>query len=181
WLRSGHPGDDAPPRILSEGFAEKLGDLCDALRLAAPESAEAGNAGLGWLAATAWAAYASASDVPAGTHLHPGVEAAAKWLSEHAHKPDANDLDGLARRVHLSRPHLSRLFAEQTGQSLSGFRRAKRVQRFLALVGRGGRRNLTEAAYAAGFASYSQCFRAVREVTGKSPRDCRASARRTSG
>ncbi|MEM0913014.1 MAG: AraC family transcriptional regulator [Planctomycetota bacterium] len=128
------------------------------------------NAGIAWAAAAMWSAYLDAPDLPAGSHLHPAVDEALAWLSRHAHTPEADDLDALAHRCHVSRSHLSRLFRQQTGRTLTDFRNARRVDRFARLVGRGGKTSLTQAAYAAGFGSYAQAFRVIRAVTGRSPR-----------
>ena len=129
------------------------------------------SAGLAFLAAEAWRAFEAAPDRPAGSHLHPAVAAAVDFLAEHAHEPAADDLDALADRVHLSRPHLSRLFRRQVGQSLTEFRNRQRVRHLRRLVGRGGGVSLTEAAYASGFGSYTQCFRVVKQLTGSSPKE----------
>ena len=85
--------------------------------------------------------------------------------------PAADDFDALAAACHVSRPHLSRLFRDQLGQSLTEYRNRQRADRFARLVGRGGRLNLTQAAFAAGFGSYAQAFRVVKQLTGQSPRE----------
>lgn len=165
WLRGTMP--DAPPmRVLSETKTRHIAGLCNQLAGEAMETARC-NAGVAWLMAECWDAYRTAEDLPIGSHLHPGVERAARLLVDH---PQLDDFDDLARRCNLSRPHLSRLFQKQVGCSLTDFRNRQRVRRFTELLGRGGRMNLTEAAYAAGFGSYTQCFRVVRRITGTSPR-----------
>ncbi|MEM1097162.1 MAG: AraC family transcriptional regulator [Planctomycetota bacterium] len=169
WLRTGRPSSSSP-RVVAEGPSRRLQDLCEALRCEAMGPA-ASSAALGYLASSAWRAYGEAKDVPQGTHLHPSVEFAAHWLADHAHRPEANDLEALAQKAGVSRSHLSRMFADQTGRTITSYRRDQRVRRMLALIGRGGRHSLTEAAYAAGFGSYAQAYRAVRESTGLGLRD----------
>ena len=175
WLREGRP-HGAGHRVLSEASASGLAGLCRRVAGAGrspkaegdAERSAAESAGLAWLAAEAWSAYADADDVPAGSHLHPAVERAARLLHD---DPSRDDLDALAAACHVSRPHLSRLFREQTGQSLTDYRNRQRADRFARLVGRGGRMTLTQAAYAAGFGSYPQAFRVVKRLTGRSPRE----------
>ncbi|MEM6332283.1 MAG: AraC family transcriptional regulator [Planctomycetota bacterium] len=146
-----------------------LQSICSTLRCEDMGDAASASA-FGYLASSAWRAYRAAKDVPEGTHLHPAVEFVAQWLADHAHKPEADDLDALARKTGISRPHLSRLFAEQTGRTITAYRQDQRVRRMLSLIGRGGRHSLTEAAYAAGFGSYAQAYRSVRNSTGTGPR-----------
>lgn len=186
WLRArAGTGGAIPPqhRCVSEATTRHLESLCEALQRGdADDPAQADQethasmsdahhaAGLTFLLAEAWRAFTAAEDRPEGTHLHPAIQRAVEWLTDHAHTPAADDLDALAKRCGFSRPHLSRRFAEQTGQSLTEFRNRQRVERFKALVGRGGRYNLTEAAYAAGFGSYAQAFRVIKSQTGAGPR-----------
>ena len=175
WLRNGRP-DGVGHRVLSEASALALARLCGKVSGAAGAAGDVDNtgraaaeaAGLAWLAAEAWSAYTDADDVPAGSHLHPAVERATRLLHD---DPSRDDLHALAAACHVSRPHLSRLFREQLGQSLTDYRNRQRADRFAQLVGRGGRFNLTEAAYAAGFGSYAQAFRVVKRLTGRSPRE----------
>ncbi|MEM6458911.1 MAG: helix-turn-helix domain-containing protein, partial [Planctomycetota bacterium] len=182
WLS----GDDAPAgplhRVLGEAAAEGLAAQCAALASArwAQEPADGRgpahfDAGLVWLAAEAWRAYAAAADRPEGSHLHPAVQRALEELDRGEHgdprEPSPLDLDAIARRCHVSRPHLSRLFHRETGMTLTEFRTRRRVERFLAALGRGRSVTLTQAAYAAGFGSYTQAFRSVKAVTGLGPRE----------
>ena len=180
WMDPDRPPPPPQHRLVGEAAARQLATLCrrledppdpsppggDAPRLAPQHHA----AGLAYLTAEAWAAFLAAPDRPAGSHLHPAVQTAVTWLADHAHTPDADDLDALAQRCHVSRPHLSRLFKQQTGQTLTDFRNRRRADRFAALLGRGGRLTATQAAYAAGFGSYAQAYRVVKQLTGRSPR-----------
>lgn len=127
-------------------------------------------AGLSWLLSECWRAYRSSRGAPTGARLHPAVEAAARWLHDHADDAAADDLPALARRCGLSRPWLSRLFHEQLGESLTDYRNRQRLYRFRELLADPQDFSTTNAALAAGFGSYTQCFRVVREHTGLSPR-----------
>jgi AraC-like DNA-binding protein len=171
WLS--HDSATGPfSRVLSESAALGLRGLLDRLGGNPQDGTlEAGHesAGLAWLLREAWAAFAQARDSPQGTHLHPAVERACRWLCEHAADPLADDLEHLAKRAGCSRPWLSRLFKQQLGMSLTEFRQRQRLRLFIERIGRGNRFSLTEAAYAAGFGCYSQCFRAFRQSMGCSP------------
>ena len=179
WLDGKKPGGPGH-RVVSEASAADLSGLCQKVAAlgrpvnsssaehpAGGKEAAAEGAGLAWLAAEAWAAFTDADDAPTGSHLHPAVERAARLLHD---DPSRDDLDALASVCHISRPHLSRLFREQLGQSLTDYRNRQRADRFAQLVGRGGRMTLTQAAFAAGFGSYPQAFRVVKRLTGQSPR-----------
>ncbi len=76
----------------------------------------------------------------------------------------------LARRAGLGPEALSRKFAGELGISLPEYRNRLRVGRFLRAID-DGQTNLLGAALVAGFGSYSQCHRVLREQTGDSPSD----------
>jgi AraC-like DNA-binding protein len=81
-------------------------------------------------------------------------------------------LDGgaLAKRVGVSAGKLARDFKTEMGLSLVEYRNRLRLERFLALVDRGGG-NLLEAALDAGFGSYAQFHRVFRAMLGTTPRE----------
>ncbi|HVX43532.1 MAG TPA: AraC family transcriptional regulator [Mycobacteriales bacterium] len=148
--------------------AISLGALCE--RLADPAvTAARHRLGLSWLLSECVQAHQDADGGPAGTRLHPAVQAAARWLHDHAAEPEAGDLHALAQRCGISRPWLSRTFHEQLGESLTEYRNRQRFYRFRELLA--GGMSATDAALAAGFGSYAQCFRVVRGLTGRSPRE----------
>ncbi len=157
------------PRLLTEPQATALDALARRLIDSNDQTADTPQhrLGLNYLAGECLAAAVTAQDLPAGSHLHPAVEQAARLLHD---DPAIDDLDVLADRCHVSRPHLSRLFRQQLGLTLTDYRNRRRVNRFTELLGRGGRTPCTQAAYAAGFGSYTQAYRAVRQLHGKSPR-----------
>jgi AraC-like DNA-binding protein len=131
------------------------------------------NTGLAYLLSFAWRAFLDSDDVVEGVDLHPAVETVARILRA---DPDAGDLAALARAAHLSSSHLSRIFKEQTGVSISWFRNQQRLQRFLRLYGKGQRTTALTAALEAGFGSYAQFYRVFREQTGRSPSALRTAA-----
>lgn len=121
--------------------------------------------GLAWWLVRAFGywndAWASASQT-----LHPAVDRAARFLREDP------DIDGreLARKAGLSAGRLGVLFREQMGQGIVAFRTAERLERAGNAI-RGAGRDLTTAAFDAGFGSYSQFYRACMAAYGAGPRE----------
>jgi AraC-like DNA-binding protein len=131
------------------------------------------NTGLAYLLSFAWRAFLDSDDVVEGVDLHPAVETVARMLRA---DPNAGDLGALARAARLSSSHLSRIFKEQTGVSISRFRNQQRLQRFLRLYGTGRRTTALAAAHEAGFGSYAQFHRVFREQAGRMPSALRTAA-----
>jgi AraC-like DNA-binding protein len=124
------------------------------------------NAALAFVALCGWRMHEQADESPPGAEVHPAVERAARLLRD---DPSA-ELEDIARAASLSLSRLSRVFKQQTGVSLLSYRQRQRLRRFVELHGRGRRRNLTEAALAAGFGSYAQFHRVFKQVYGVTPR-----------
>jgi len=125
-------------------------------------------AGLRWWALACWRACERADDEP-GISLHPSVARAVFALQRDA----GCDLPALAERTGLSASRLSRLFAEQIGQSVTAFRNRVRVERFLEHYGDGHRRTMLDAALEAGFGSYAQFNRVFHAQMGMSAAEYR--------
>ncbi len=181
------PGGDTlraanPPGVFCRRLPEGDADWLDALfgHVAADLSTTPalGNAGLAYALRAAWDAYGRADDAPSGTDVHPAVERAARLVRDEV---EPLSLDALAARVGLSAPHLSGLFARQTGMTLPRFRNRQRLERFLRAYGAGQRVTLLEAALDAGFGSYAQFHRVFRALMGVSPADYRRAKRRGIG
>jgi AraC-like DNA-binding protein len=128
------------------------------------------NAGLAYLLLFAWRAFLESEDLVTGVDVHPAVETVARCLRA---DPEAGSLDALARTAGLSPSHLSRIFKAQTGVSITRFRNQRRLERFMALYGRGRRTTALAAALEAGFGSYAQFYRVLRTETGSTPRTLR--------
>jgi AraC-like DNA-binding protein len=62
------------------------------------------------------------------------------------------------------------------GLSISRFRNQQRLQRFVRLYGNGRRTTALAAAHQAGFGSYAQFYRVVRQETGRNPSALRTAA-----
>jgi len=166
WLRE--DADAGQIRVVGEDIGD-LARLCAALSDPAVPATRH-RLGLAWLLSECWRAFSRSPGAAAGIRLHPAVQAAAQWLHDHAAEAAADDLPALARRCGISRPWLSRLFYEQLGESLTDYRNRQRFYRFRDLIAAPDVGSLTAAALAAGFGSYTQCFRIVRQHTGLSPR-----------
>jgi AraC-like DNA-binding protein len=159
-------------RRLDSGRVRRLSTLFHEVQDAETVDDVLVNTGLAYLLSLAWRAFLDSQDVVEGIDLHPAVETAARILRA---DPDAGDLATLARAARLSPSHLSRIFKEQTGVSISRFRNQQRLQRFLLLYGR-RRTTALAAALEAGFGSYAQFYRVFREQTGRSPSALRTAA-----
>ena len=160
-------------RRLDAGRVRRLWALFHEVRHAETVDDVLVNTGLAYLLSFAWRALLDSDDVIEGVDLHPAVETVARMLRA---DPDAGDLVALARAASLSPSHLSRIFKEQTGVSISRFRNQQRLQRFLLLYGRGQRTTALAAALEAGFGSYAQFHRVFREQVGRSPSALRTAA-----
>ena len=177
-IRHGRPLLEQDPvgqfsRRLDPGRVRRLGALFHEVRDTETVDNVLVNTGLAYLLSFAWRAFLDSDDVVEGVDLHPAVETVARMLRA---DPDAGDLATLARAARLSSSHLSRIFKEQTGVSISRFRNQQRVQRFLRLYGSGRRTTALAAALEAGFGSYGQFHRVFREQTGRSPSALRTAA-----
>lgn len=164
-LVAGRP-DRAFCHLLSESVVDDLDALLAQVRRAETDP-PVFNHGLAFAVLSAWRLHELADASPPGAEVHPAVERAARLIRR---QPELNDIDAIARAAGLSPSRLSRLFKAQTGASLTSYRQRCRLDRFVELYGRGRRRNLTEAALAAGFGSYPQFHRVFRQFYGFSPR-----------
>jgi AraC-like DNA-binding protein len=160
-------------RRLDSGRVRRLGAVFHEVQDAQTADDVLVNTGLAYLLTSAWRAFLDSDHVVEGVGLHPAVETVARMLQA---DPDAGDLATLARAARLSSSHLSRIFKEQTGVSISRFRNQQRLQRFLRLYGKGRRTTALAAALEAGFGSYAQFHRVFREQTGRSPSALRTAA-----
>ena len=158
------PRPVSPPRRLSRDNFETLEKIwIPLLKGGAPSYF---NAGLTWLHHEANRCYDEEKSHVLSGEVHPSVERAALWLRNH---PETDNLAQLARRVGVSSPWLSRLFKKQMGISMVHFRNEQRLQQFRSRYGEGTRYTITEAAFASGFNTYTQFFRAYRQSFGRPP------------
>ena len=160
-------------RRLDSGWVRRLSALFHEVQDAETVDEVLFNTGMAYLLSVAWRGFLASDDVVEGVDLHPAVETVARLLRA---DPEAGDLAALARAAHLSSPHLSRIFKEQTGVSISRFRNQQRLQRFLRIYGTGRRTTTLAAALEAGFGSYAQFYRVFREQAGRSPSALRTAA-----
>ncbi|HEX3678389.1 MAG TPA: helix-turn-helix domain-containing protein [Galbitalea sp.] len=92
--------------------------------------------------------------------------AAAKML---ARDPELSGAD-VAARLDVSKGRLAHVFKAEIGISMVEYRNRIRLNRFTMLLDK-GRRNLLEAALAAGFGSYAQFHRVFRSLRHMTPRE----------
>ncbi len=78
------------------------------------------------------------------------------------------DRQTMAKRLASNRGDISRAFQRALGMTFRDYKQRARVLSFLENVDAG--QNMTRAALAAGFGSYSQCHRVISRITGCSPR-----------
>ncbi len=154
-------------RRLSDGENEEIETLCERI---VPQDGDLYRAGLGYLLLRFWTAFEGGEQNAIGGAVHPAVERAARLLRDR-NPPPAVPI--LAREVGLSPSRLSRLFAAQTGHSLTDFRAAQCLQRALRLCDDAGL-SLSEIAARAGFGSYAQFHRIFRAQMGQSPAQYRS-------
>jgi AraC-like DNA-binding protein len=76
----------------------------------------------------------------------------------------------MASRLAVGVGRLTRAFRDEMGMSVVEYRNRLRLDRFSRLL-QGGRRNLTDAARAAGFGSYAQFHRVFRAMRRTTPRE----------
>lgn len=122
--------------------------------------------GLEYLLLSASAEHQKVTQSTELTDVHPAVGKAAHILRT---QPETGSMQQLAHVCGASASWLSRLFRQQVGVSLVGYRNQSRIERFFELYGEGHGRNLTQAAHEAGFGSYAQFHRVFKEALGYSP------------
>jgi AraC-like DNA-binding protein len=126
------------------------------------------NAGLHYLLLLCWRLQGRHPAGEGAVELHPAVRRAIRLLSEGQY---AHSLRMLAARCKISDAHLSRLFHKQIGVPLNHYRNSLRMARFWEELKSSPGANFTEAAYAAGFGSYSQFYSLFVEAYGQGPRE----------
>jgi AraC-like DNA-binding protein len=107
----------------------------------------------------------------------PATTAARQRLADQAKAVLAGDprigLVGLSRAVGCSPCHLSRIFTQLTGCTISQYRNRLRVSLALDRIGEGDK-DLARLAHDLGFADHAHLTRTIRATTGQTPSACRA-------
>jgi AraC-like DNA-binding protein/quercetin dioxygenase-like cupin family protein len=125
--------------------------------------------GAEYLAASALSALESAMLEATTPPVHRAVEMATRLLKAEGGDGQPLTLDTLARRCGVSRSRLTALFRSEQGMSIVEFRNRERLHRCLALHAAQPDLGLTNAAFSAGFGSYSQFYRTFCDVVGCTP------------
>lgn len=86
----------------------------------------------------------------------------------HAHYAEPITLDQLAALEHISKSYLSRLFKQQTGQTVITYINSLRIETAKRLLTT-TRENVDEIAYRVGFESPKYFYRSFRALTGDTP------------
>ena len=86
----------------------------------------------------------------------------------HTHYAEPITLDQLASLEHISKSYLSRLFKQQTGQTVIAYINSLRIETAKRLL-TATRANVNEIAYQVGFESPKYFYRACRTLTGDTP------------
>ncbi len=128
------------------------------------------NTAIAYALARSWMAYDEAARSPDSAPLHEAVAQAIRLLRDDVPPPS---LVELSRRVGVSEAHLSKLFTQNVGVSITDLRNRLRLERFLELYGDGRGPTMTAAALEAGFGSYPQFHRVFRRQMGLSPAEYR--------
>lgn len=129
------------------------------------------NAGLHYLLLFSWryqfANGGSANAVP----LNRAVLRALEFLSNGGREWSLGEL---AKASGASKSTLSRLFHRQIGVPLNRYRNSLRLSHFLEEYRGAEEKNITEAAFAAGFGSYAQFYKVFQETYNCGPREALA-------
>lgn len=134
------------------------------------------NAGLRHLLLHCWRLQRAGGTPDDAVALHPAVRRALEELSG---AETGESLGWLARRCGVSEAYLSRVFGRQMGVSLSRYRNAVRLGRFMEHYRGPEHLTMAEAVYAAGFGSYAQFYKVFVQAYGCGP--ARALRARASG
>ncbi len=167
-LRQSDPEGHFCKQLGSEA-ARRLSDLIESIAAVSDEH-DLFNTGLAHILLSAWAAYRASDNLLDSAGVHPAVEKVLHLLQE---ETEPMTVQTLAHQVGISPSYLSRLFAQQTGQSLTDFRQKNRLERFLRLLRRQPRLNFGEAALEVGFGSYAQFYQVFTQRLGCSPAEYR--------
>lgn len=97
--------------------------------------------------------------------LHAAVRKAMSILQS-----ESMDTSTLAKKCGLSRPHLSKIFREQTGMSLSEYRKRSMLKVFFALQASKPNHTLLDLALETGFNNYMQFYRCHMDIMGYRPK-----------
>ena len=102
---------------------------------------------------------------PGESRMDPKIQQTLSYINENLHDPLG--VEQLAEQVYLSKYHFMRLFKAQTGSTVHGYIRQKRLLQAARLLREG--RPAAQAAADSGFGDYSTFHRAFRECFGVNP------------
>lgn len=103
---------------------------------------------------------------------HPSIKRIVDYLYEHSHL--TLSLTDISTAVHISKPHLNRLFRHQFGMTISQFLNLLRLQKAEVLL-RKSKKSITTISLQVGFGSLSTFERNFKHHYGITPNDFRKS------
>jgi AraC-like DNA-binding protein len=130
-----------------------------------------------WLASALLSRARAAAGRQATTGRRPATVAARRHLAECAREllaaqPGVSGLSDIARHIGCSPHHLSRVFHQETGMTLTRYRIRIRVLGALEAID-AGEKDLAGLAARLGFADHAHLTRSVRQECGRTPRELR--------
>ena len=150
-------------RRLSAKAASRLDSLLRHVATSSPTTAIPGRV---FATLAAWDVYLAADRSTPPERVHPEVREAMRILST---DDPPQDLRSLAARVALSPHHLSRIFRQETGVSITRFRNEQRLRTFIEKYEASPEQPILDLALASGFGSAAQFHRVFKELTGTTP------------
>ena len=102
------------------------------------------------------------------------VEKVLQWVEEHYAKPFHLNL--LAQELHLSKHHISHLFRQKTGSSITDYLIARRIRQACWLL-ENDTMSLEQTGSQVGIANYPYFCRIFKKLTGFTPKEYRKNAR----
>ena len=163
-LRSENPGE-VLIRTLSPEEGEYLTALLTDLEGLSGDS-KLFNSGLEYGLLRSWQSFREAEAKRRAGRLHPSVAAMIRLISSSGKEMSLPELAG---ETGISYSRLSRIFKEQTGQTIGEFRDRVQVELFCELLQKTPYRTISDCAMEAGFGSYAQFYRVFKKITGRSP------------
>jgi len=109
--------------------------------------------------------------LPVPCQAPPSLVQRAKTLIEESYR-ERLSLSSVAGRLHVSPAHLSRVFRQHTGSTLTEFVHHTRLQHARRLLGEGGR-TICEIAYLVGYQNYRDFYRNFTKHESASPGEVR--------
>jgi AraC-like DNA-binding protein len=113
---------------------------------------------------------AAASGMVTSKPLHSGISEVMQYIAANISRSDL-DCETLAKHFGYTKARFTKEFSHYTGMTVAKYIRLNRIQNVILLLDRSDI-NILDAAFECGFNSSSGFYKAFREITGKTPREC---------